>query len=710
MLFVGNAGPSDNGCTIFADNGGHRFYRETESIISVSECGASGSSQSVHGSIGAGSSSLTLNSALDFQNGQGILIMGAGANFVLNTPTGLAVSNQGTLGSTTYCYEIAALDAHLGLGIATGNTCISNGNATLGSPNDLNAPAQFNRVSWTAPTGTAPSSYVVYHLSSANYKCIGVTTNTSFDDYGHLQTCPSWVPNQALSTTAQNDALVATINSGGGTVNLTLSASASNTVTNVDVLHDDTSAFTKALSLGLPISVQCGTYNLSGPLVISASGQWMDGAGTVCSKLFARGTYDVVSFSGGGNEQGGMEKITLDASDMASGFAEVVNNYNSARNLYVSVNSPFNFLKISASSSNTFDHVSADTEVRGDYGVYLFAPTGSEVQVQVFSGLHIATSWTDTCFLSDGDVDSVTGIIQFGCQSSPKELVVQNTVALGATPQLYTFIGFGLNNCWARCIDIEAGSGFHFYKVYAQSSPGGTPNVYLGNGAKDISFVDGNIFGADGHGIEDHAFVTSVDGVQIFSNSNSTPNTADGIYCASDAVGLNVDGGNDYAIASAAQSTTQKYGVELASGCTQASVSGIWLGRTGGVFDGTGIAGNVTIAGLGAGSKTSAITNSTGTTISASILASGTAGATSMIYRSGPSANFTDTTDTAANIIAAIPHATTGTTFRLRVQNLTSKVETLAGGTGVTISGTIAAGAIKDMVGTVTGAATVAIN
>lgn len=68
-----------------------------------------------------------------------------------------------------------------------------------------------------------------------------------------------------------------------------------------------------------------------------------------------------------------------------------------------------------------------------------------------------------------------------------------------------------------------------------------------------------------------------------------------------------------------------------------------------------------------------------------------------IISRGGAqTAAFTDTTDTAANIIAQFG-SNTGT-LKIRILNTTADVETIAGGAGVTIDGndTIAAGAYRD--------------
>lgn len=83
---------------------------------------------------------------------------------------------------------------------------------------------------------------------------------------------------------------------------------------------------------------------------------------------------------------------------------------------------------------------------------------------------------------------------------------------------------------------------------------------------------------------------------------------------------------------------------------------------------------------------------------------------TGIIARSGPTGAYTDTTDTAANIIAALagsaylPEVLNGTTFRFLVQNTVAFALTFAAGTGV-VAGTgtlnIAASSVREYLLTV---------
>lgn len=71
------------------------------------------------------------------------------------------------------------------------------------------------------------------------------------------------------------------------------------------------------------------------------------------------------------------------------------------------------------------------------------------------------------------------------------------------------------------------------------------------------------------------------------------------------------------------------------------------------------------------------VTATTGTTLTAAQLLTG------LLNRTGPTANYTDTTDTAANIVAA---SQVGSSFYIDIKNATAFTQTLTGGTNVTFS------------------------
>lgn len=105
-----------------------------------------------------------------------------------------------------------------------------------------------------------------------------------------------------------------------------------------------------------------------------------------------------------------------------------------------------------------------------------------------------------------------------------------------------------------------------------------------------------------------------------------------------------------------------------------------------------------------------AVTNNVGTTLSAAALVGG------VIIRTGPGANFIDTTDTAANILSQFSPALkiVGQSFDLMIANASSFNETLNEGTGITFAGntsnfSIAAGTTNTYRAVVTAVGTPAI-
>lgn len=133
--------------------------------------GASGSNQTTTGTISAGSKSLVLASAIDFKNGQGILILHAGTlNSSLVAPTVNTVSPQGGSGSTTYSYCVAALDANGGESACSATFTTTAGPSSLGTGSN-NILQVFNYI-FTAPVGIPAVGYATYQEPSG--KILGI--------------------------------------------------------------------------------------------------------------------------------------------------------------------------------------------------------------------------------------------------------------------------------------------------------------------------------------------------------------------------------------------------------------------------------------------------------------------------------------------------------------------------------------------------------
>jgi hypothetical protein len=84
------------------------------------------------GTMLASSSTLTLASALDFANGQGVVVLGAGPTPTISTPTNVTAAAVGATGSTMYYYCVVDEDYMNGRTACSSAGSVSNAVATLG--------------------------------------------------------------------------------------------------------------------------------------------------------------------------------------------------------------------------------------------------------------------------------------------------------------------------------------------------------------------------------------------------------------------------------------------------------------------------------------------------------------------------------------------------------------------------------------------------
>ena len=251
--------------------------------INVKNYGASGSNTTTTGTIAAGSTALTLASAIDFADGQGISINHAGQACTLTAPAAPTVTPTGAAGTTTYQYQIVALDGNGGCTTAGTAGTTATGNATLDATN-------YNVVSWAAVSGAA--GYAVYGRTSGSMVLLGLATSTTFSDAGAAAITSNIFP-ASPPTSALADTLITSIVSGGGTTSLTLAASAISAVTNQSISHDDSisiqSAIDYAFSLGGgTVCIPSGNYKTTTTIIIKSGVGLIMSKGTVifpCSNI-----------------------------------------------------------------------------------------------------------------------------------------------------------------------------------------------------------------------------------------------------------------------------------------------------------------------------------------------------------------------------------------------------------------------------------------
>ncbi|MFM0432408.1 hypothetical protein PQQ75_25580 [Paraburkholderia aspalathi] len=231
--------------------------------VNARACGAVGTNTTVSASGGSGSGALTLSSTGDFANGQAIAIYMGGAAPTIGVPSGLTVTPTGTAGSTTYGYQIVALDGSGGCTAAGTVVSTTTGNAALSATN-------YNALAWSADTGAV--EYAIYRNGVG---LIGLSTTTSFNDIGGYSNAfdpiglarvaysgamagAQYLPSNAPSA-AVGGIYRGTITAGGGTTSITVSPALSSAITSANMIHDDTQAIANALSTG-PTFLPPGYY------------------------------------------------------------------------------------------------------------------------------------------------------------------------------------------------------------------------------------------------------------------------------------------------------------------------------------------------------------------------------------------------------------------------------------------------------------------
>lgn len=143
--------------------------------------GASGSNQSTTGSMTASRTTLDVASELDFRDGDGVAVWGAGPAFSAGPLTGVAAKQQGVVGKTTYSYKIAPIDHAGGIDVPV-VVSVANGNATLSTANNITINVTY---------GAGDAGFVVWKSTNGGAYCYdGASTEKDWMDTG-------WIPTSA---------------------------------------------------------------------------------------------------------------------------------------------------------------------------------------------------------------------------------------------------------------------------------------------------------------------------------------------------------------------------------------------------------------------------------------------------------------------------------------------------------------------------------
>ncbi|WEK54923.1 MAG: right-handed parallel beta-helix repeat-containing protein [Candidatus Cohnella colombiensis] len=217
------------------------------------------------GSIASGSKSLTLNLTPSYLwNDQSIIVLHAGIAVTFPVPAPPSLTIQGTTGTTTYSYVIAALDKRGGITATSVAAQIATGYSQLD---------YSHSVKLTFPTSLR-NGWAVYGASTNPSSSRGLLAllrepTTTWADTGNGpidNSAPPWVPTQP-PTKSMNNNLITSVISGEGTTTLTLKDAATTSVTSEIIMNNDTSAFQKSYNFldsgaGGTLDLSNGTYHL----------------------------------------------------------------------------------------------------------------------------------------------------------------------------------------------------------------------------------------------------------------------------------------------------------------------------------------------------------------------------------------------------------------------------------------------------------------
>ncbi len=206
------------------------------------------------GTIASGTQALSIAYDNNFKNGCGIFIAGAGPASTLATPAQGTAPNPnviGPAGATTVHYKVAAIDANFGTSAASAAITANTAPATR-------TPTNYVGVYWQGVNNAV--GYVVYSDAGGSYAPLGY----SFDCFGFFAggvcgiidkgpEANTWTGYDGFwpmtpPAADTNQALITTITSGAGTTSLVLNAAATNSVSGVYTIPDNSMFIKQAIS------------------------------------------------------------------------------------------------------------------------------------------------------------------------------------------------------------------------------------------------------------------------------------------------------------------------------------------------------------------------------------------------------------------------------------------------------------------------------
>lgn len=268
------------------------FHGRPQGIVNAAAYGIFSGGSTTHPSATctAGSRAVTLGSAGDFQNGQGVALLYCGPSPAVSTPGAPTISPTCTSScSTTWNYEIVAVDANHGLSAAGPAGASVTNASTLTVDN-------HNLITWNAVSGAV--AYVIYRQKSrrGSFALLTYTQVPKYDDFGQPSVTPGGsIPATAPATPIDGN-LTSYILSGAGTTRLLLHDAAVNSSTATWLQHNDAPIVQLAVNGlatqhgnspgGGTIWLPPGNYTWASPLTVNnGTGVMVIGAGRWATEI-----------------------------------------------------------------------------------------------------------------------------------------------------------------------------------------------------------------------------------------------------------------------------------------------------------------------------------------------------------------------------------------------------------------------------------------
>ncbi|MDE2429547.1 MAG: hypothetical protein KGM99_12510 [Burkholderiales bacterium] len=479
---------------------------------------------------------------------------------------------------------------------------------------------------------------------------------------------------------------------------------------------DDTAAINAAItavsSAGGTVLLGAATYRVTGT-IIQKNGVTLCGYGPRATILnFANGTLDCITATGSaGNYLYGIfiRDLQMTFSGKTGGRAVFWTYVANSALDNVEINGSYTGIDIYIANTVSLNRVRIVT-VTSSYALRWRAPTDGSARSDVLnlSDVVLNPGW--------GAVDGIvwSGLAQTMNMCNVAVLQARYGLAIKATPASFPnvpafleAINFQVEGASQQSVRIECGSQYHFfdcgllnrYGTTGQGSADDYAVAIYGDVADSITngikFIGCHIGDCAKSTIYTEARGVIVSACSLVNGGRLAANTYPAVQVAAVAQDTDICDCRDYTWGAL---NNYKHMIQLDNGSIRNRVQGNFS-----VSPGTGLILNNSIAGdnqiegnwTNKSGYTSAdgfngVPQADGNAVGHSITAANFLAP--ILLRSGPAANFSDTTPTAAQIVAAIANPSATSCIRLLIANTTAFQMTILAGTGVTFGGNVSGG------------------